>query len=123
MNRRKPPPFSKQIRKARMLGATLKNVSLHAGNGSWERAQTREVSDTTTTCHLVFPKDKEPEQFHWHCLAGLIVSILHNPDGRDSIYPPVLEALAAEIVRAGASRVFVIDYKFPLRIYEPRAAA
>ena len=154
MSRRTPPPFAKQIRKARLLGAPLKNVSLHTGNGCWERAQTREVSDTTTTCHLVFPRNTEPSEFSWKCCSGLVVSILHAPQawsvkyateidketkkqvpvgivltipftafGPDSIFPPVLELLAAEIVRAGARRVFLIDYKFPLRIFEPRAAA
>ena len=123
MSRRTPPPFSKQIRKAGLLGAPLKNVSLHCGNGAWERANTREVTEATVTVHLVFPKDAEPTEFSWQCCKGLEVSILHNPDGADSIYPPVLEALAAEIVRAGAPRVYLIDHKFPLRIYEPRMAA
>ena len=123
MTRRTPPPFSKQIRKAELLGASLKNVSLHCGNGAWERANTREVSDTTYTVHLVFPKDAEPSELDWQCCKGLVVSILHNPDGRDSIYRPVLEALAAEIVRAGAPKVYLIDYKFPLKMYEPRAVA
>ena len=123
MSRRTPPPFARQIHKAALLGATLKNVSLHCGNGAWERANTREVSEATVTAHLVFPRDADPTEFNWQCCNGLTVSILHNPDGPHSIYPPVLQALAAEIVRAGASRVYLIDYKFPLRIYEPRAVA
>ena len=123
VSRRTPPPFSKQIRKAGLLGASLKNVSLHCGNGSWERAQTREVSDATNTVHLVFPKDAEPSAFNWRCVAGLVVSILHNPDGKDAIYPPVLEELVAVLVKAGASRVYLIDHKWALRVYEPREAA
>ena len=123
MSRRTPPPFSKQIRKAGLLGASLKNVSLHCGNGAWERANTREVSNATNTVHLVFPKDAEPGAFSWACCRGLVVSILHNPDGPDSIYPPVLEQLAAVLILSGARRVYLVDYKWPLRVYEPRVAA
>ena len=107
----------------RLQGLTPKNAYVHCGNFAWERAQTWIEGGAVSAAHLVFPRDCNPDQFKWHCLAEFIVSILHNPDGRDAIYPPVLEELAAEIVRAGALKVYVIDYKFPLRIYAPRAAA
>ena len=121
--RRTPPPFARQVRKARLLGAPLKNVNLHCGNGAWERAQTREVTEATVTVHLVFTKDAKPTEFSWQCCKGLVVSILHNPDGPDSIYPPVLEQLAAVLILSGVRRVYLVNYKWPLRVYAPRVAA
>lgn len=123
MSRRQLPPFAEQLRKLRALNTLPKNANIHCGNHAWERARTWIEGGAASAVHLVFPSGAEPDAYRWHCLGGLIVSILHNPDGKDSIYPPVLEALAAEIVRAGAARVFLIDYKFPLRIYAPKGIA
>ena len=67
--------------------------------------------------HLVFPKDSEPRDFRWTCLAGLVVTILHNSDGPDSIYPPTLEQLAEVILMDGARCVYVIDPKWPVQTY------
>ena len=114
------PPFARHLHKMRLQGLTPKNVHIHCGNFAWQRAQIWIEVGAVSVAHLVFPKDTEPSEFRWHCLAGLIVSILHNPDGRDAIYPPVLEALAAEIVKAGAPKVYLIDYKWPLKVYAPK---
>ena len=106
-----------------MQGNPPQGVHVHCGNLAWERARTFIEGGAVSVAHIVFPKDAEPDAFRWHCSAGLVVSILHNSDGRDSVYPPVLEPLAEGIVKAGARRVFLIDPKWPVRVYAPRSVA
>ena len=126
MTRPKLPPFAsdlKKLRKRHSLDSPLKNAHVHAGNHAWERARIYIDGGAESVAHLVFPKDSEPGDFLWTCLAGLVVTILHNSDGPDSIYPPTLEQLAELIVTDGARCVYVVDPKWPVQTYTKRTTA
>ncbi len=120
MTRPKLPPFAsdlRKLRKLRSLDDPLKIAHVHCGNFCWERARTYIEGGAMNVAHLVYPSDREPGDFKWTCLAGLTVTILHNSDGPDSIYPPTLEQLAELILLDGARCVYVIDPKWPVQTY------
>ena len=120
MTRRKLPPFARELRKMRALHTLdnpLKNAHVHCGNHAWERARTYIEGGAMNVAHLVYPSDSEPGDFKWTCLAGLTVTILHNSDGPNSIYPPTLEQLAELILTDGARCVYVIDPKWPVQTH------
>ena len=126
MTRPKLPPFAKELRKMRKLRALdnpLKNANVHAGNYAWERARTYIEGGAENVAHLCCPSDSEPRDFRWTCLAGLVVTILHNSDGPDSIYPPTLEQLAEAIILDGARCVYLVDPKWPVKTYPKKATA
>ncbi len=126
MTHPKLPPFAKELQKLRkrhVLDDPLKNAHVHCGNHAWERARTWIEGGAVSVGHIVFPKDSEPGDFRWTCLAGLTVTILHNSDGPDSIYPPTLEQLAELILLDGARCVYVVDPKWSLQIYPSRSEA
>ena len=125
MTRPKMPPYASgliKLRKRHSLDNPLKNCHVHAGAHAWERAKTYSEGGAENVGHLCFPKGAEPGDFLWTCLAGLTVTILHNSDGPDSVYPPTLEQLAEAIMLDGAKAVYIVDPKFAVKTYPKKAA-
>jgi len=116
------PPFARPL-KARLSknDPPQNGVNIHCGYKAWERAQTCIEGGTVNVAHLVFPNDAKPTDINWTVLRNLEVTVLHNPD--DPIEWSTLEELAAEIVRGGACKAYLVDHEHPLKIYIPRRIA
>ncbi len=111
------PPFGKQLLSRIRNGKRPTNgVNVHCGYHAWERC--RDFFVAGCNC-ILFPSDATPNQFDWSVLHGFEITVIHNPQEPGHIERDVLENLCAEIVRAGAKAVGLVDPEYPLQWFIP----
>ena len=79
------------------------------------------MTEDKTFSHIALPLDTHPREFDWTVLEGLEVAILYFPEDCLVLWES-MERLAVMLVRAGASRVFLLDHEYRIKTYQPSGA-
>ena len=120
MSRRPVPPFGKALTKLRSTGARPP-VCVHTGPDGWESAKAWIDSGDDCFSHLWMPIYMAPSDLDWRVCAGLEVAILYHPIDDDVPWETV-DGLAIIIVKAGATKVCILDYFFQMKTFLPLEA-
>jgi len=115
------PPYGRMVNQ---YPAKNNGLQIHCGHAAWNRARswngTVKNMEKYGVTNVVFPANKNPDDFNWSISRGKYPVILHNPMGRDRIEFSVLEYLAYALIKAGADRVMISDTThLPAPIYVP----